>query len=115
MSKQLQQEFDANFNVKDKIIEWATERGLADADPNRQILKLIEEVGELGGGMARNNRDVIADSIGDIVVVLTILSKQLGMDIEQCTLDAYTEIAKRKGKMVNGVFVKQEDLDKVKL
>lgn len=110
MSNQLQQEFDANFNVKDKILEWADERGLSQADPVRQMLKLIEEVGELGGSMARNNRDVIADSIGDIVVVLTILAKQLGMDIEQCTRDAYNEIANRKGKMINGVFVKQEDL-----
>lgn len=113
MSKQLQQEFDSNFNVKDKILEWATERGLHEADPTRQMLKLIEEVGELGGSMARNNRDVIADSIGDIIVVLTILAKQLGMDIEQCTEAAYKEIADRKGMMVNGVFVKQEDLDKI--
>jgi NTP pyrophosphatase (non-canonical NTP hydrolase) len=98
--------------VKDSILGWAEERGLIGADPVRQMLKLIEEVGELGSGMARNNRDVIADSIGDIVVVLTILAKQLGMDIEQCTEDAYAEIANRKGKMVNGVFVKLEDLIK---
>ena len=39
------------------IKEWAKQRGLANSEPTRQMLKLIEEVGELGAAMARNLRE----------------------------------------------------------
>ena len=94
----------------DLIKIWAMERGLDVADPNKQMLKLIEEVGELAQGMAKGNRAQIIDSIGDIHVVLTNISTQLDLDIEDCAEKAYVEIANRKGKMVNGVFVKEADL-----
>jgi hypothetical protein len=47
------------------------------------------------------------DAIGDIAVVLTNLAYLEGMAIEDCVLIAYNEISNRKGKMVNGTFVKQ--------
>lgn len=92
------------------IKQWAVDRNLHTADPNRQFLKLVEELGELANGMARHNTELIIDSIGDIYVVLTILSMQLDLDVEKCIDQAYNEIKDRKGKMINGVFVKQEDL-----
>ena len=52
----------------------------------------------------------VEDSIGDMYVVMTILSLQLGLDIEDCVQKAYNEIKERKGKMINGVFVKESDL-----
>jgi NTP pyrophosphatase (non-canonical NTP hydrolase) len=90
------------------IKEWAKQRGLANAEPTRQMLKLIEEVGELGAAMARNLRDEEADAIGDTYVVLTILAMQLGYDIEKCVSDAYDVIKNRKGTLTNGVFVKEK-------
>ncbi len=96
--------------LTDLIKIWAMDRGLDVADPNKQMLKLMEEVGELAQGMAKNNASQIIDSIGDVYVVLTILSMQLGLNIEGCIDSAYQEISNRKGKMVNGVFVKEEDL-----
>lgn len=96
--------------LTDLIKIWAMDRGLDVADPNKQMLKLMEEVGELAQGMAKNNASQIIDSIGDVYVVLTILSMQLDLDIEDCIEQAYVEIADRKGEMVNGVFVKEEDL-----
>jgi hypothetical protein len=39
--------------------------------------------------------------------VLTNLAKLEGFDIEKCVDSAYNEIANRKGKMINGTFVKQ--------
>ena len=74
------------------------------------MLKLMEEVGELAQGLAKDNLDQVVDSIGDVYVVLTILSMQLGLDIRECVEEAYEEIKGRQGRMVNGVFVKQEDL-----
>ncbi len=93
-----------------QIKKWAVDRNLHTADPNKQMLKLIEEVGELAQGMAKNNSKQIIDSIGDVYVVLVILSEQLGLNIEQCVELAYQEIKDRKGKMINGVFVKEDDL-----
>ncbi|WP_339179251.1 MazG-like family protein [Oceanobacillus sp. FSL W7-1293] len=96
--------------LTDLIKIWAMDRGLDVADPNKQMLKLMEEVGELAQGMAKNNASQIIDSVGDVYVVLTILSMQIDLDIEDCIEQAYVEIADRKGKMINGVFVKEEDL-----
>ncbi len=96
-----------------RIEEWAKARNLHTADPAKQMLKLGEEFGELCQGMAKNKPDQIEDSIGDMYVVMTILSMQLGLDIEDCVLGAYNEIKDRRGKMVNGVFVKESDLQEV--
>lgn len=96
--------------ITKKIKHWAIERNLHKADPNKQMLKLGEEFGEICQGMAKGNREQVIDSIGDMYVVMTILAMQLGLDIEDCIWSAYEEIKDRKGKIVNGVFVKQEDL-----
>lgn len=93
------------------IEQWAVERGLDEAEPEKQMLKLVEEVGELAEGMAKGNLDQVIDSIGDVYVVMTILSMQLDLDIKDCINDAYEEIKDRKGKMKNGVFVKEADLE----
>jgi len=101
------------MNLNDLTItiqDWAIDRDLDTADPNKQMLKLMEEVGELAQGMAKDNREQVIDSIGDIYVVLTVLSMQLNLRIDGCVRKAYKEIKDRQGKMVNGVFVKESDL-----
>ena len=100
-----------NLNeLTNKIRIWAIERGLDEAQPEKQMLKLVEEIGELAEGLAKGNLDEVIDSIGDSYVVLTILAMQLDLNIEDCVKVAYEEIADRRGKMVNGVFVKEADL-----
>ncbi len=95
-----------NFEL---IRQWAKDRNLIEgATTQAQMLKMTEEVGELASGIAKNNRDVTRDSIGDCVVVLTILAAQHGWDIEDCISAAYEEIKDRKGRMENGVFIKDE-------
>lgn len=96
--------------VTEKIKKWFKDRNLDRADPKSQMLKLMEETGELAEGIAKNRPDQIKDSIGDIYVVLTGLSIQLGYSIEECIEAAYEEIKDRKGKMIDGVFVKESDL-----
>ena len=59
--------------------------------------------------MNKSNREGIVDGIGDAFVVLVILSLQLDLDIANCVQTAYNEIKDRKGKMINGVFVKESD------
>ena len=93
------------FNL---IRQWAADRNLiAGATPQAQMLKLTEEVGELASSIARGNASGFIDSIGDCVVVLTILAAQHGVDIEDCITAAYDEIKDRKGRMVDGVFVRE--------
>ena len=98
------------MNITELIKKWAKDRGLDKADPKAQIGKLLEELGELANGINKGRQEQIIDSIGDIYVVLTILSMQLGLDVETCIYTAYQEIKDRKGEMINGVFVKEEDL-----
>jgi hypothetical protein len=97
-------------DITDLIKRWAEERNLDKADPKAQMVKLMEELGELANGINKGRKEQIIDSIGDTYVVLTILSMQLGLDIKDCIKAAYEEIKDRKGKMVNGTFVKEEDL-----
>ncbi|RDW21022.1 hypothetical protein CWR48_04210 [Oceanobacillus arenosus] len=98
-------------NLTEKIERWAIIRELDRAKPEKQMLKLVEEIGELAQGLAKGNMDQVVDGIGDTFVVLKVLSMQLGLDFEECIETAYEEIRDRKGKMINGVFVKEADLE----
>ena len=66
----------------------------------------MEEAGEVGRAILKDDDDEIMDGIGDMVVVLTNLAELCGTTIEECTERAYAEIVNRQGKMVNGTFVK---------
>jgi len=115
------------------IRDWAEARGIFEkGDIKTQYIKLLEEVGELGKSILKNEEAEFIDAIGDCVVVLTNLtelgnkvfgkeyyedvacdggSSQLLFEnsentIEQCINSAYSVIAKRTGKMENGTFIK---------
>ena len=91
----------------DKIRDWAEYRGIyAEGDPKTQYIKLMEEAGELGRAILKQNKGEQMDAIGDMVVVLTNLAELLDMPIEECVASAWEVISKRTGKMVNGTFVK---------
>jgi NTP pyrophosphatase (non-canonical NTP hydrolase) len=95
----------------DNIREWAEARNLIEGSrPVNQVSKLVEELGELATGVNKGKNDLIADGIGDSVVVLTILAKQCGLNIEDCIDLAWNEIKDRKGRMVDGIFIKEQDL-----
>lgn len=153
-----------------KVQQWSIDRGLDKADSKKQMLKLYEEFGELASGLAKGNKEVVKDSIGDVIVVLIILAQQQGLEkisdfniicnhlqpselmpqasetiglislrvrrikneieepivrlisylrtiakyenlkFEDCLSQAWNEIKDRKGKLIDGVWVKEEDL-----
>ena len=97
-------------DITELIKKWAVDRNVVSGDTKAQMVKLLEEAGELAEGINKNKKDLIVDSIGDVYVVLVILCMQLGLDINDCIKVAYEEIKDRKGKLVNGLFVKEEDL-----
>ncbi|MGM0284862.1 MULTISPECIES: MazG-like family protein [unclassified Enterococcus] len=94
----------------EQVEQWANNKGLDKADPSKQMLKVVEEVGEVAAALVRNDQDALRDGIGDVTVTLIILAMQNDMDLYECLNCAYDEIKGRTGKMVNGVFVKSSDL-----
>jgi len=93
--------------MENQILEWANDRELLKPENHtKQFIKLSEEVGELANALLKDNKDAQIDAIGDIQVVLIILAKQLGLDYNKCLESAYNEIKNRKGKTVNGTFIK---------
>jgi NTP pyrophosphatase (non-canonical NTP hydrolase) len=91
----------------DLIRQWATDRNLIEgSDIKSQFVKLIEEAGELANAIGKKNDIEFADAIGDMFVVLTIMAAQNRMHIEDCIDGAWQEIKDRKGKMIDGIFLK---------
>ena len=91
----------------DMIRDWAEDKGIYESgDPKTQYIKLMEEAGEVGRAILKEDLPEIKDGIGDMVVVLTNLAELCGLTIEECVESAYDVISKRTGKMKNGTFVK---------
>ena len=90
------------------VEQWAIAKGL-DNENNRnaQALKVMEEVGETMAALARGKKEAIKDGIGDSIVTLIILAMQCGFTATECLDAAYNEIKNRKGKTVDGVFIKE--------
>jgi NTP pyrophosphatase (non-canonical NTP hydrolase) len=91
------------------IAVWGQKHGIDN--PDKQTVKLMEEVGELAHEISRcqYNSKATEDAIGDIGVVLIILADMLGYDFTDCLELAYNEIKDRTGKTVDGSFIKTSD------
>ena len=101
------------FELECAVEEWAKDKGIFDkATPMAQALKTLEETTELCTAINNNDPEEIADAMGDIMVTLIIQAKMQGVTLEKCLEGAYKIIAERKGKMINGQFVKESDLPK---
>jgi NTP pyrophosphatase (non-canonical NTP hydrolase) len=99
-----------NFEqLKESITLWAQEKGI-DKPENapKQVLKVVEELGELCGSIAKNKRDEEVDAFGDVLVTIIILAEQRQVNLTHALEQAYNVIKNRTGKTVNGVFVKDE-------
>jgi NTP pyrophosphatase (non-canonical NTP hydrolase) len=92
---------------------WADDKGILSPDnASKQMMKVIEELGETAGAIAKNKKtEEIQDGIGDTFVTLIILAYQLGLEPSECLERAWNEIKDRKGKTQNGIFVKDEQHD----
>lgn len=93
----------------DSVALWHEERNLIEGSTDRkQLVKLAEELHELVVSCAKGE-DVI-DDIGDMLVVLINIAHRHHTSLFECLDYAYGDIKDRKGKMINGVFVKETDL-----
>lgn len=99
--------------IVDKVIQWGKDRNIVGgATALAQQGKLEEEVAELREALETNNGLEIVDAIGDSAVVLILMSAILGLRFEDCVAQAYEVIKNRKGKLVDGKFIKEEDFAK---
>ncbi len=113
-----------NFeNLRKKVIAWGEGKNLIHQEiAEKQFLKFIEEVFEFktesdlknymwDAGIAYADvTEPMALEMGDIFVTLIILCEQIGLNPIKCLDMAYEKIKDRKGKTINGVFIKEEDL-----
>lgn len=99
--------------LHEAVIQWANDRNMIKQDKLTalaQLAKVTEEHGELSAGINKNDEKKIEDSLGDSLVTLIILAQDLNFDLLDCLNKAYNVIKDRKGKTINGVFVKDSDL-----
>ena len=99
-----------DFRHATAVKAWAKERGIDKQPADAGYRKTVEELGELSSAYSRQNKAMMIDSLGDTAVCLINLATQMGLDFNECLEHAYNEIKDRKGKTVNGVFVKDTDL-----
>lgn len=104
-----------NFGALDQLVEqveqWSIDKELHNGNSDRQALKFYEEAGEVASALSRGQMDALKDGIGDTVVTLIILAQQHDMTLQECLQYAYDEIKGRKGKTINGTFIKEADLE----
>jgi hypothetical protein len=90
------------------IAQWHRDRNLIDESSDKdQFMKLLQEVGELSDSLCKGKD--FRDDVGDIMVVLINILVRNGVTIDECLEIAYNDIKDRKGKMVDGVFIKEGD------
>ena len=91
------------------IEQWHVDRNLIDGATDKdQVLKLIQEMGELSDSVCKGQD--IRDDLGDMMVVMINIMKRNDITMEECLSVAYNDIKDRKGKMIDGIFVKEGDL-----
>lgn len=86
---------------------------LVEVDAEAHDFFIDEEISMLIDGVAFgiiNLRASIQD-IYEMVGFLNIVAERYDFTLEECLQSAYDEIKDRRGKMVNGVFVKESDLN----
>ena len=93
----------------DNVVQWHRDRNLIDGSTDKdQVLKLMQELGELSDSVCKGKD--IKDDIGDMLVVMLNIATRNGVTLSECLARAWDDIKDRKGKMVDGIFVKEEDL-----
>lgn len=64
----------------EKVEQWAIDKGLHEADPKVQALKVVEEFTEM---LLAEDEESRIDGIGDTYVTLIILCQQLGLSFKE--------------------------------
>jgi NTP pyrophosphatase (non-canonical NTP hydrolase) len=94
--------------IEKLVIEWGKDRNIyKGSSPKDQAAKLVEEFTELLVATNHYRLSDMKDAIGDMMVVMTHIAAMIDTNLTECYKLAYNEIKDRKGKLENGIFVKE--------
>ena len=100
--------YPLEMHVKN-VVKWHQDRNLIEGSTDKdQALKLLQELGELSDSICKGKD--ISDDIGDMLVVMINIVERNNLTLTHCLQEAWIDIKDRKGKMVDGIFVKEDDL-----
>jgi NTP pyrophosphatase (non-canonical NTP hydrolase) len=95
-------------SLMQKVIQWHHDRNLIEGSSDKdQVLKLLQELGELSDSVCKNKD--IRDDIGDMLVVMLNICERNNLRLLDCLTVAYDDIKERRGRMENGIFIKEGD------
>lgn len=98
---------DKKFDIEE-LIGYAKDTIVGD-EIEWEKDKLVARLGANISDIA--NYKYYADDIEFTLTVIIYASQFYNLDFKDCVESAYNEIADRKGKTINGTFVKDEDLN----
>ena len=91
-----------------QVVSWHLARNLIHGSNDKaQVLKLIQEVGELSDSVCKNTTPI--DDIGDCIVILINMCVRNNLSLKDCIDHAYNDIKDRRGMMVDGIYIKEAD------
>ena len=94
--------------LEKKVAQWHHDRNLIEGATDKdQFCKLIQEAGELSDNICKVKD--MSDDIGDMIVVLINIAERNNLTLKECLEKAWDDIKDRKGKMVDGIFIKEGD------
>jgi NTP pyrophosphatase (non-canonical NTP hydrolase) len=93
------------------VVQWAKDKGIITPwNQKTQMKKMIEEVFELQEAVVEGDKQHVRLELGDVLVTCVVQASMWGMSLDECLTAAFNKINSRTGKLVDGVFVKEEDL-----
>lgn len=102
-----------NFEeIATKVIEWGYAKGIIDNTKEQvkaQLGKVQEELDELSVAVEYDEPlDAKKLELGDLYVTILMVSTCLSITPAEALEAAYNKISKRTGKVIDGVFVKDD-------
>ena len=92
----------------ENVKQWGDDKGLIKPEnAPKQFMKIVEELGEIARADIKSNEAEVEDGIGDVFVTVILYALMKGKDPKECLNIAWNEIRDRKGKLVDGSFIKE--------
>lgn len=92
-----------------EIIRFFEDKGLYERTTYRdQFMKLMEEVDELQDALQLGDDEQVLNEAGDCYITLLNVLHTCGLTMENAVNYSTDKILKRKGRVENGVFVKDK-------
>ena len=82
---------------------------IINSDPPTSPIDVLIALGDLASVIARGKRDKVMPALTNVANVLYWTARGSDIHITDCVEHAWAEIKGRKGRMIDGVFVKEGD------